>query len=186
MKAAHKLMLRFLLACSLFASLPLHAQDQHLLLNYSTSLNAPQQTQDMMSYVRETFGEANRKSRLKVGLAIIYTPKEQVAETAARLRADLALAEQMNVPVLIQVDTENWLPESLATNWFDPSKPGYDPSKVNDVEWTGWTPDTAVKLCWRNWGTVVRVGPHPNLLSPRFQAWERASTPRSLRSSSSG
>ena len=106
-------MLRFLLACSLFASLPLHAQDQHLLLNYSTSLNAPQQTQDMMSYVRDTFGEANRKSRLKVGLAIIYTPKEQVAETAARLRADLALAEQMNVPVLIQVDTDNWLPESL-------------------------------------------------------------------------
>lgn len=166
-------MLRLLLAVSLFASLPLQARDQHLLLNYSTSLNAPQQTQDMMSYVRDRFGEANRKSRLKVGLAIIYTPKEQVAETAARLRADLALAQQMDVPVLIQVDTENWLPESL-TNWFDPSKPGYDPSKVNDVEWTGWTPDTAVKICWRNWGTVVRVGPHPNLLSPRFQAWERS------------
>jgi hypothetical protein len=45
---------------------------------------------------------------------------------------------------------------------------------VNDVEWYDWTPDTAVKLCWRNWGTVVRVGPHPNLLSPRFQAWEKS------------
>ena len=42
------------------------------------------------------------------------------------------------------------------------------------MEWTGWTPDTAVKLCWRNWGTIVRVGPHPNLLSPRFQAWEKS------------
>jgi hypothetical protein len=107
-----------------------------------------------------------------VGVAIIYTPKEQVTESAARLRADLALAEQMDVPVLIQVDTENWLPDSL-TNWHDPKKPGYDPAKVDDVEWFGWTPDTAVKLCWRNWGTVVRVGPHPNLLSPRFQAWEK-------------
>jgi hypothetical protein len=127
----------------------------------------------MMRYVRDTFGEANRTSRLKVGLAIIYTPKEQVAETVARLRADLALAQQMDVPVLVQVDTENWLPDSLL-NWHDPAKPGYDPAKVDDVEWYGWTPDTAVKLCWRNWGTMVRVGPHPNLLSPRFQAWERS------------
>jgi platelet-activating factor acetylhydrolase IB subunit beta/gamma len=148
-------------------------QTQYLLLNYSTSLQRTQQAQDMMSYVRETFGSPKRSSRLKVGVAIIYTPKEQVAETAARLRADLALAQQLDVPVLIQVDTENWLPESL-TNWFDPSKPGFDPSKVNDVEWTGWTPDTAVKVCWRNWGSVVRVGPHPNLLSPRFQAWEKS------------
>lgn len=149
------------------------ARPQYLLLNYSTSLHAPHQAQDMMDYVHGTFGAASRASRLKVGLAIIYTPKEQVQQTVARLRADLKLAEQLEVPVLIQVDTENWLPESL-TNWFDPSKPGYDPSKVNDVEWAGWTPDTAVKLCWRNWGTVVRVGPHPNLLSPRFQAWEKS------------
>ncbi len=169
------MLLRALLIIAiLLAALPgLQARDQYLLLNYSTALNSPQQAQDMMSYVRETFGTANRYSRLKAGLAIIYTPKEQVTETAARLRADLALAQQMEVPVLIQVDTENWLPESL-TNWFDPSKPGFDQSKVNDVEWTGWTPDTAVKLCWRNWGTMVRVGPHPNLLSPRFQAWEKS------------
>jgi len=70
------------------------------------------------------------------------------------------------------VDTENWLPESLL-NWYDPKKPGVDPAKVADMEWYGWTPDTAVKLCWRNWGTTVRVGPHPNLLSARFQAWEK-------------
>jgi hypothetical protein len=150
-----------------------HAREQYLLLNYSTALNSPHQAPEMMSYVRETFGAANRASRLKTGLAIIYTPKEHLAETASRLRADLALAQQMDVPVLIQVDTENWLPAEL-TNWFDPSKPGYDPGKVNDVEWTGWTPDTAVKLCWRNWGTMLRVGPHPNLLSPRFQAWEKS------------
>lgn len=156
-------------------SLTLSAGDREhfLLLNYSTSLHAKRQAQDMMSYVRDKFGAANRTSGLKVGLAIIYTPKEQLSETTARLREDLALAQQMDVPVLIQVDTENWLPESL-TNWFDPSKPGYDPNKVEDVEWTGWTPDTAVKLCWRNWGAMVRVGPHPNLLSPRFQAWEKS------------
>jgi platelet-activating factor acetylhydrolase IB subunit beta/gamma len=161
------------LLAGLTAAAKPQTREQYLLLNYSTSLHTPNQAQDMMRYVRDNFGAANRESRLKAGLAIIYTPKEQVAETATRLRSDLALAQQMDVPVLIQVDTENWLPESL-TNWFDPSKPGYDPTKVNDVEWYGWTPDTAVKLCWRNWGTVVRVGPHPNLLSPRFQAWEKS------------
>ena len=166
-------LLASIVAMLLWSTACAQAREQYLLLNYSTSLNVPQQAQDMMSYVRDTFGEANRKSHLKVGVAIIYTPKDQVAETTARLRADLALAQQMDVPVLIQVDTENWLPESL-TNWFDPTKPGYDPTKVNDVEWTGWTPDTAVKLCWRNWGTMVRVGPHPNLLSTRFQTWEKS------------
>jgi hypothetical protein len=170
-----KMLRRLFQIIVLLALAAAHAQarEQYLLLNYSTALNAPQQAQEMMRYVRDTFGAANRGSRLKTGLAIIYTPKEQVAETAARLQADLALARQMEVPVLIQVDTENWLPEAI-TNWFDPSKPGYDPDKVNDVEWTGWTPDTAVKICWRNWGTMLRVGPHPNLLSPRFQAWEKS------------
>jgi len=166
--------LAFLIASVLLAVAPVvQARDQYLLLNYSTSLHTPKQAQDMMGYVRDTFGAANHASRLKVGLAIIYTPKEQVAETAARLRADLALAQRLEAPVLIQVDTENWLPDSLL-NWHDPKKPGFDPANVNDVEWYGWTPDTAVKLCWRNWGTVVRVGPHPNLLSQRFQTWEKS------------
>ena len=124
-------------------------KEQYLLLNYSTSLSAPNQAAEMMTYVRDKFGAANRTSALKVGVAIIYTPKDRVAEHATRLRADLELARKLDVPVLIQVDTENWLPESLL-NWHDPAKPGYDPAKVADVEWTGWTPDTAVKLCWRN------------------------------------
>ncbi len=101
--------------------------------------------------------------------------EDRVTDHVARLRADLRLAKQYKVPVLIQVDTENWLPESL-TNWYDPKKPGFNPQKVDDVEWYGWTPDTAVKLCWRNWGTVVRVGPHPNLLSPVFKLGRSRST----------
>ena len=149
-----------------------HGKDQYLLLNYSTSLATANQASDMMTYVRDKFGAANRASALKVGVAIIYTPKEQVAENVTRLKADLALAEKLDVPVLIQVDTESWLPESLL-NWYDPKTPGFDPAKVNDVEWYGWSPDTAVKLCWRNWGQTIRVGPQPNLLSARYQAWEK-------------
>jgi lysophospholipase L1-like esterase len=145
---------------------------KHLLLNYVTSIDRPKQAEEMMQYVHHTFGAANEAASLKVGLAILYVPKDRVAAHVARLKSDLDLAKKLKVPVLIQVDTENWLPESLL-NWYDPKKPGFDPAKVADVEWYGWTPDTAVKLCWRNWGTTVRVGPHPNLLSPRFQAWEK-------------
>lgn len=84
------------------------------------------------------------------------------------MKSDLDLAKQLNVPVLIHVDTENWLPESLL-NWHDPKKPGFDPAKVAHVEWYGWTPDTAVKLCWRNWGQTVRVRPAdwPDVHMPR-------------------
>jgi len=172
MKRTLTLIVALLAGPTFAADAPHGTKAKYLLLNYSTSLASTNQAAEMMTYVRDKFGAANRTSALKVGVAIIYTPKEQVAESAARLRADLELARKLDVPVLIQVDTENWLPESLL-NWHDPAKPGYDPAKVADVEWTGWTPDTAVKLCWRNWGVTVRVGPQPNLLSPRFQAWER-------------
>jgi hypothetical protein len=145
---------------------------QYLLLNYSASPDDPKQSTDIMTYVQRRFGAANRASALKVGVAVIYTPKDQVQQWVTAMANDLTLAQRLDVPILIQVDTENWLPESLL-NWYDPAKPGYDPAKTADVEWYGWGPENAVKLCWRNWGVPLRVGPQPNLLSPRFQAWEK-------------
>ena len=147
-------------------------KQQYLLLNYVANVNAPGQSTEIMTYVQEKFGAANRASALKLGVAILYTPGDRVEQFVARMKADLDLAKRLHIPVLIQVDTENSLPEPLL-NWYDPAKPGYDPAKTADVEWYGWTPDTAVKLCWRNWGTTIRVEPQPNLLSPRFQAWEK-------------
>lgn len=145
---------------------------QFLLLNYVSQLNSPGQSSEIMTYVQKKFGAANQASRLKVGVAVIYTPGEQASACAQRMVADLELAKRLNVPILIQVDTENCLPESLL-NWYDPAKPGYDPAKRADVEWYGWEADKAVKLCWRNWGKQLRTGPQPNLLSPNFQAWEK-------------
>jgi platelet-activating factor acetylhydrolase IB subunit beta/gamma len=150
------------------AANPQRNREQYLLLN----VPSPHQSAEVLAYVRDKFGEASQRSHLKVGVSIIYSPRDQIAESVRQLRADLLLAQKLEVPILVQVDTENWLPESLL-NWYDPQKPGFDPAKVADVEWYGWTPDTAVKVCWRNWGTPIRVGPHPNLLSPRFQAWEK-------------
>ncbi|MBM4081243.1 MAG: hypothetical protein FJ278_16185, partial [Planctomycetes bacterium] len=92
---------------------------QYLLLNYSANPNNPKQSTDIMAYVQEKFGAANRASALKVGVAVIYTPKDQVQQCVSAMVNDLELAKRLDVPILLQVDTENWLPESLL-NWYDP------------------------------------------------------------------
>jgi hypothetical protein len=55
-------------------------------------------------------------------------------------------------------------------NWWDPSRPGFDPANRENVEWSGWTPEHALKIAWRNWGRQIRVLPPPNLASPRYTA----------------
>jgi hypothetical protein len=55
-------------------------------------------------------------------------------------------------------------------NWWDPAKPGFNAANRENVEWTGWSPDDAVKIAWRNWGRQIRVLPPPNLASPRYTA----------------
>jgi uncharacterized repeat protein (TIGR02543 family) len=171
-----------LLGCGLLAVPTAHAADQYFLLNTSASSNYSSQSSpsNVMAYVQQKFGAASAASDLKVGVAVIYspgnttssTPDTQVRQTLALLTNDLAVAKRLNIPILIQVDTENWLPTALL-NWYDPAKPGYNTNKTADVEWTGWSPTNAVKLCWRNWGTQLRVGPQPNLLGSNFQAWEK-------------
>src|SRR3546814_2356165 len=54
-------------------------------------------------------------------------------------------------------------------NWWDPSRPGYDPANRENVEWTSWSPDDAVKLGWLNWGRQIRLNPMPNLISPDYR-----------------
>ena len=88
-----RLLLCMALACS--PALASGAADQYLLLNYSTSIDSRTQAAEMMTYVHDQFGAASKASRLKVGVAIIYTPKERLAEHVLRLKADLDLAKQL-------------------------------------------------------------------------------------------
>ncbi len=152
------------------------AADKYLLLNYSPDgFCTPDSSATIMNYVASTFGAANQASVLKVGVSCIYMPgmdTKTPASELALLRTDLERAELLGVPILVQVDTETWLPPSLL-NWYDDTLPGYDPAKKADVEWYGWDDGTAVKLSWRNWGFPFRIGPTPNFLSPNFQAYEK-------------
>lgn len=107
---------------------------------------------------------------LRIGVAFFFSILEGNAETLSRsLRALLKASEESGVPVLITLDGQQWWsgrPELW--NWWDPKKPGYKPDNVYNVEWTGWDPASAVKICWRNWGSQIRVAPAPNIASPKF------------------
>jgi hypothetical protein len=81
----------------------------------------------------------------------------------------LKVSVDYNFPVLVTLDGfEWWSGRPDLWNWWDPSKPGYNPENRKNVEWTGWSEDYAVKEGWRNWGGPLNVGaPHPNLTSPK-------------------
>lgn len=154
------------------------ADIQYFLLNYAPDglfSSKPIDSSAIMSYVKTTYGSGNRVSPLKVGVSCLYCPGAAHGESGAELalmRRDLALARRLKVPILIQVDVENWLPPRLL-NWFDSHTAGYDPAKRSDVEWYGWDEATAMKLSWRNWGREIRIGPAPNYLSADYEAYER-------------
>lgn len=107
------------------------------------------------------------KSGVSLFLCYLQKPIEQVKDELVKF---LLLADKYDLPVMIQfdgIDYQNAYPELW--NWWDPSKPGYRPENKKNVEWTSWTPDSAVKLGWRNWGSQGRVGPMPNLASTAYR-----------------
>ena len=127
---------------------------------------------------REAFEEIKRAfpevphSGLRVGVGFIFSHFRTADDALllASLRQVLALAEATDTPVLIQLDGENWWDARPDLwNWWDPASPGFNPANRENVEWSGWTADQAVKLAWRNWGRQLRVRPPPNLMSPRYR-----------------
>lgn len=109
---------------------------------------------------------------LRLGVSFIWSTLQSPPDIiVAGLGRFLALSEETGMPVLVNFDVCNWWEQRPDLwNWWDASKPGYDPKNTLNVEWTDWSPDTAVKLCWRNWGNQIRVAPAPNLMSPKVIA----------------
>ncbi len=107
--------------------------------------------------------------RLGLTFAISYLngPPDQIAESVRRL---LALSEKWDAPVVLALDGQNWWgyrPDLW--NWWDKAAPGYHPQNRDNVEWTDWSAENAVKICWRNWGRQIRVLPAPHIASPRVR-----------------
>lgn len=106
-----------------------------------------------------------------VGIAAIFSylnqPREQ---TKKELTEFLSLSEEYNMPVVVQLDGEQWWEgRPDLWNWWDSSRPGYDSANRHNVEWYGWGPEYAMKIAWRNWGRQMRVLPPPNFMSSRYR-----------------
>ena len=127
---------------------------------------------------REEFEQVKRAlpdvpvARIRLGVGYIFSyfraPNDEVL--LASLRRVLQLSEETDTPVLIQIDGENWWDARPDLwNWWDTSLPGFDTANRENVEWSGWNPDHALKIAWRNWGRQLRVRPPPNLMSARYR-----------------
>lgn len=107
---------------------------------------------------------------LQTGVSYIFSPLRTKPETTvAALKTFLRAASETSTPVLVQIDLEHWWQARPDLwNWWDPNQPGYDPANRENVEWTGWSSQQAIKIAWRNWGQQIRVLPPPNLASPKY------------------
>ena len=145
----------------------------------STDINGPSKyiminnvaaTQESFKQFTDIFGRSKDK---KVGVGagfIISALKESPEEAAHQLKQYLSLSELFEVPIIVQLDIEQWWQNRPDLwNWWDKNKPGYNPENRKNVEWTSWTADSAVKIGWRNWGRQLRVLPMPNLMSPIYR-----------------
>lgn len=111
----------------------------------------------------------DRRLAVEIAVSLLDDTPERVETYLADL---LFAARAARMPVLINLDAVNWWggrPDLW--NFFDPQKPGYDPTSVDNVEWTAPTPDAATRVFWRNWGAQIRVEtPIPNYGGPRYRA----------------
>lgn len=127
-------------------------------------------TEEAFNEVATAFGKTtDREIAVGVGFILSYF-RMSPEEASLKLKKYLSLSEQYDLPVIVQLDGEQWWGNRPDLwNWWDQDKPGYNPANRKNVEWTGWTPDSAVKIGWRNWGRQLRVLPMPNLMSPDYR-----------------
>ena len=140
--------------------------EQFILFN----LHWPSRSDDFAQISRE-FKPVSGAS-VRVGASAIFSYLRQSREqSVAELRQFLRRAHETDIPVVVQLDGENWWnARPDLWNWWDTNQPGYSPNNRTNVEWTSWLPEDAIKIAWRNWGQQIRVLPPPNLMSPRYRA----------------
>ena len=98
---------------------------------YLAALHAVRRTTRELCATPSAWRVAPRGSRPEALIVGCRRAGEEIP--AAGCRADLALARR-GVPVLIRSRCTR-LCGIADQNWTDPAKPGFDPSRVNDVEW---------------------------------------------------
>ena len=143
------------------------AAEQYIFINQGTF------SENEVQEIVKLYGvQPNRK--VAVGLSVIISVLNgNPVDVVATLNDQLALALKYELPICIKLDTEIWWEyRNDLWNWWDPGKTGYNPDNKDNVEWTDWNRDAAIKIGWLNWGSQIRMVPCPNLMSPKYkEAW---------------
>jgi hypothetical protein len=142
------------------------ARQQNLVVNIIPA----EQYEKVFEQVRK-LQNPKRQSNIRLGMGAIFSYlNESRDQCKSRVLEFLSLAERYDIPVIVQLDGEQWWDARPDLwNWWDPGRDGYDPRNRQNVEWTGWDSSTAMKIAWRNWGKQIRVLPPPNLMSPPYR-----------------
>ena len=121
--------------------------------------------------INSFFGDGVGQDVLVGQGVLMYIFQRSLETHVNTLRKHLQEAEENGVPLLIQLDPISfWENVPELWNWFDPNIRGYNEDNRQNVEWTSWSSDDAVKIGWLNWGSQVRLRPMANLFSPAYQA----------------
>jgi len=155
------------LLCPLLVLLSdVNAQEQYVVLNIAPG-------EEHQSAYEQIHQLAKKTSSDHVGLGIgaIFSYLNQSRDQCKDdLIEFLSLAERYEIPIVVQLDGEQWWEARPDLwNWWDPARPGYDSGNRQNVEWSGWGPEHAMKIAWRNWGRQLRVLPPPNFMSLRYR-----------------
>ena len=91
----------------------------------------------------------------------------------------LAMSLAHDLPISVSIDATQWWENAEHLwNWWNTSRPTtFNEDNRHNVEWTGWSPENATRISWRNWGSQFRItaspgffAPPPNFASPAFRA----------------
>lgn len=107
--------------------------------------------------------DESKSVKLGVQTTIPYfnIPSNQSEQVVREL---IKVVEEEEMPIIFKLDgITEWTNRADLWNWWD----GNEANREN-VEWTDWTPEAAIKISWRNWGGQFRVRPAPNLGSPAY------------------
>ncbi len=163
-------LLMIALLCPVFALIvpsDARSEDQYVVLNI---IPGESYRPIFEQVLRATKGRSSEHIGVGIGAIFSYLNQSR-GQTRKDLAAFLSLSAEYSVPVIVQLDGEQWWEARPDLwNWWDPNRPGYDSTNRDNVEWYGWGPEYAMKIAWRNWGRQIRVLPPPNFMSARYRA----------------
>lgn len=112
--------------------------------------------------------------RHMLGFGVPCSTFEQEKSVPGQIRLAFDTAVINNMAVMLHFDFHvSWQNRTDLWNWFDPSKPGYNPANKLNVEWFGWDGPPA-KTRYLNWGVTERMAPPMCFTSKRIRAeWTR-------------